>query len=65
MIFMGRDNNWHIIMEKFFLKFIYLFMRERERERERSRDIGRGISRLTSRSLMWDSIPGLQDLALG
>ena len=36
-----------------------------ERERERGRDIGRGRSRLHAGSLMWDSIPGLQDRALG
>ena len=50
----------------FFLKdFIYLFMRGRERERERGRDTGRGRSRLHAGSLMWDSIPGLQDHVLG
>ena len=41
----------------FFLS--YLFMRERGRE------IGRGRSRLHAGSLMWDSIPGLQDHAPG
>ena len=40
-------------------------MRDRERERERGRDTGRGRSRLQARSLMWDSIPGLQAHALG
>ena len=51
----------------FFKDFIYLFMRDREREgeRERSRDTGRGRSRLHAGSLMWDSIPVLQDQALG
>ena len=39
--------------------------RERERERERGRDIGRGRSRLYAGSLIWDSIQGLQDHALG
>ena len=39
--------------------------REREREREGGRDTGRGRSRLHAGSLMWDSIPGLQDHALG
>ena len=34
---------------------------ERERERERGKDTGRGRSRLHAGSLMWDSIPGLQD----
>ena len=42
----------------FFLK-IYLFMRNTERER------GRGRSRLHSGSPTRDSIPGLQDHALG
>ena len=44
----------------FFLRF-YLFMRDTER----GRDTGRGRSRLHAGSLMWDSIPGLQDHALG
>ena len=39
--------------------------RERERERERARDTGRERSRLPAGSPMWDSIPGLQDHALG
>ena len=39
--------------------------RERERERERGRDTGRGRSRLHVGSPTWDSIPGLQDQALG
>ena len=43
----------------FFLRF-YLFIYER------GRDIGRGISRLHAPGCpMWDSIPGLQDRALG
>ena len=33
--------------------------------RERERDIGRGRSRLYAGSPTWDSIPGLQDRALG
>ena len=37
----------------------------RDRERERGRDTGRGRSMLHAGSLMWDSIPGLQDHALG
>ena len=49
----------------FFKDFIYLFLRERERERERKRERGRGRSRLHAGSLTWDSIPGLQDRALG
>ena len=47
----------------FFKYFIYLF--EREREREAGRDTGRGRSRLHAGSPMQDSIPGLQDQALG
>ena len=37
----------------------------RDTERKRGRDTGRESSRLHVGSLMWDSIPGLQDLALG
>ena len=40
-------------------------MRIRREERERGRDTGRGRSRFHAGSLMWDSIPGLQDHALG
>ena len=36
-----------------------------DRERERGRNTGGGRSRLHAWSLMWDSIPGLQDRALG
>ena len=32
-------------------------------DRERGRDTGGGSSRLHAGSLMWDSIPGLQDKA--
>ena len=39
--------------------------REGEGERERGRDTGRGRSRLHAGSPTWDSIPGLQDHALG
>ena len=39
--------------------------RERERERKTGRDTGRRRSRLHSGSPTWDSIPGLQDQALG
>ena len=46
----------------FFLNFI-LFMIVTERER--GRDTGRGRNRLPAGSLTWDSIPGLQDHALG
>lgn len=36
-----------------------------ERKRERGRDTNRGISKLHAGSPTQDSIPGLQDLALG
>ena len=56
----------HITCFFFLFKgFIYLFMIDIERERDRGRDTGRGRSRLHAGSLMWDSIPGLQDQALG
>ena len=45
-----------------FKDFIDLFMRDTERERQRHRQRG---SRLHARSQTWDSIPGLQDQALG
>ena len=47
----------------FFKDFIYLFMIDIERERERER--GRGRSRLHTGNLTRDSIPVLQDHALG
>ena len=50
-----REGLWGIF---FFGKdFIYLFMRDRER----GRDTGRGRSRLSAGTLMWDLIPGLWD----
>ena len=51
--------------EGYFLKIFHLFIHERHTERERGRDIGRERSRLHAGSLMWDSILGLQDYALG
>ena len=50
------------LVSKFFLRF-YLFIHERRRERDRDR--GKGRSRLHAGSPMWDSIPGLQNHALG
>ena len=58
------QNQYHY----FFKDFIYLFIHERhtqrERERQRQRH-SRGRSRLHAGILTWDSIPGLQDHALG
>ena len=48
----------------FFLRF-YLFIHKRYTEIQRGRNTGRGRSRLHAESPMWDSIPGLQDHALG
>ena len=48
----------------FFFLRSYLFIHERHRDRERQ-DTDRGRSRLPAGSLMKDSIPGLQDQALG
>ena len=49
----------------FFLNYLFMRERERERERERGKDIGRGRSRLHAGNPTWDSIPGLEDHALG
>ena len=46
----------------YFLRF-YLF--SHERRRERGRDTSRGIIRFHAGKPMWDSIPGVQDQALG
>ena len=54
-----------LIFQKRFYLFIHERHRQRERERERGRDTGREKSKLHAGSLMWDSIPGLQDQALG
>ena len=51
-----------------FLKdFIYLFMRntEREAETQPEREVERERSRLHAGSLMWDTIPVIQDHAQG
>ena len=47
----------------FFFKFLFIY--DSHTERERGRDTGRGRSRLHAGSPTWDSIPGLQDRALG
>ena len=49
---------------KFFLKILFIYSWETQSKGE-SRDTGRGRSRLHAGSPMWDSIPGLQDHALG
>ena len=51
------EYNFDLFM--FFKDFIHLFMKDREWQRQ-----GRGKSRLHAGSLMWDSIPRLQDHAL-
>ena len=45
--------------------FIYSWKTHTQRERERGRDTCKGRSRLHAGSPMWDSIPRLQDHALG
>ena len=52
------------IEASFLKKFFYLYLLFMT-ETERGRDTGRGRSRLHARSLMWDSILGLQDHTLG
>ena len=48
----------------FLFFFKILFIPSWETHRERGRDTGRGRSRVLAGSLMWDSIPGLQNHAL-
>ena len=48
----------------FFLKILFIHSWKTDREREKGRNTGRGRSRLHAGSLIWDSIPGLQDHAL-
>ena len=60
-----KPENVYYLALFFFKDFIYLFMRIHREERERGRDTGRGRSRLQAGSPMWDSIPELQDHALG
>ena len=55
----GAETVYHFF-KRFYL--FYLFMRDTEREAENT---GRGRSRLHAGSPTWDSIPGLQDQALG
>ena len=62
------ETNLHFT-SYFFKKIVFIYsletQKERERKRERERDEGRGRSRLHAGNSMWDSIPGLQDHALG
>ena len=57
----------YILFYFIFKDFIYSLMRDtqREREKERGRDTDRGRNRPHAGSPIWDSIPGLQDHALG
>ena len=45
--------------------YLFIYDRHRERERERGRDTDRGRSRPHAGTPTRDSIPGLQDRALG
>ena len=62
----GRDETVFSFLF-FFLKTFYLFIHEEHREeREREAETrAEGEARLHAGSLTWDSIPGLQDQALG
>ena len=50
---------------KFFLKFLFIYDSHREREREAQRHRQREKQAPCTGSPTWDSIPGLQDHALG
>ena len=50
---------------RFFKKILFIHEGERERERERERQREKQDPGLGAGSPMWDSIPGLQDHALG
>ena len=52
-------------MTFFFFNFFFLFIYDSHRERERQRHRQREKQAPCTRSLTWDSIPGLQDHALG
>ena len=64
LFFLVYAQTWYIsvYINVSFKDFIYLL--KRDTEREKGRDTGRGRSRLHARSLIWDSIPGLQDHTL-
>ena len=49
----------------FFFKYFIIYSWDTHTHTQRGRDTGRGRSRLHAGSLMWDSILGLQDQALG
>ena len=59
---MSLYRSWQESWFNLFKDFIYLFVYERHRKR--GRDIGRGRSRLSARSPMWDLIPGPWDHTL-
>ena len=61
----SKYNTGKSITSVIFFKRFYLFIHERHTQRERGRDAGRRRSRLLAGSPMWDSIPALQDHALG
>ena len=56
----GRDI---LVMDTFFFFFFFMIVIQRERERQRHRQ--REKQAPCTGSPMWDSIPGLQDRALG
>ena len=65
-----REKKWNkksniLYPIKNFFKRFYLFIHENIQRGEKGRDTGRGRSRLHAGSRPWDSIPGLQDHALG
>ena len=67
LCFGSQDRLWalFILASSFFFLF-FIYDRHTVREREREADTGRGRSRLHALGARtWDSIPGLQDRALG
>ena len=64
-VLLSFGEGGYLLLFFIFYLFIHERHRERERDRDRDRDTGRGRSRPHAGSPMWDSIPGLQDQALG
>ena len=64
-----QDLSICCLQETHFILFLFLFIYDSHTEREREREIGRdqaeGEAGSMHRAPMWDSIPGLQDRALG